>query len=341
VARPVDDAQGLVFVRALSSALVRAPIWLTVAFVTTLLALVVSVPWFGFFQQAMEHRYEPGSLIAVLDETFRFDHRAGREVLEEGTRSGVGVAAVLAMLVGVFSAGGWLQVFLEGAEGQSVRRFFFGGSRYFFRFLRVLFLTLLSLHLIGFCVYGLPWEYVVERWMLGVTDGDLEVLASGLEARRVVQVQDGLYVLAVALVLAWGDYTRTRLALHDTTSAAWAGLCAWATIIAHPVRTLRPLVLLLATEALLLAGVAWLSHGVQRNLGPDSGWGPLVVLIALGQLTLCWRTIVRGARYAATVRVSHQLVRPLARPNPWKKTIGGPGGPRYPVEDGEDFGVSL
>ena len=50
---------------------------------------------------------------------------------------------------------------------------------------------------------------------------------------------------------------------------------------------------------------------------------------------------MRGARYSAALQVSHQLVRPLARPNPWKKTIGGPGGPRYPVDDGEDFGVSL
>ena len=341
MARPVDDAHGLVFVRALTWALARAPVWLTVAFFTTLLALVVSVPWFGFFQGAMEHRYEPGSLIAALDETFRFDHRVERGVLEEGTRSSVGVAAVLAMLAGVFSAGGWLQVFLEGSEGQSVRRFFFGGSRYFFRFLRVLLLTLLSLQLIGFLVYGLPWDFFVERLMLGVHGGELEVLSSEREALRATQAQDGVYLLLVALVFAWGDYTRTRLALHGTSSAVWAGLCAWATIFAHPIRTLRPLVLLILTEAAVLAGAAWLSLGVQRNLGAESGWGPLIVLIALGQLTLCWRTVVRGARYAATVQVSHHLVRPLARPNPWKKTIGGPGGPRYPVEDGEDFGVDL
>ena len=339
--RPVDDAHGLVFVRALSSALARAPIWLTVTFMTTLLALVVAVPWFGFFQEAMEHRYEPGSLVAALDETFRFDHRLARGVLEEGTRSAIGVAAVLAMVMGVFSAGGWLQVFLEGAEGQSVRRFFFGGSRYFFRFLRVLLITLLSLHLIGFVVYGLPWELVVNRLILGAVDGELEVLESGLEARKAIFAQDGLYVALIALLLVWGDYTRTRLAVHGTSSAAWAGLCAWATIFAHPVRTLRPMLLIVATEVLVLTLAAWASHALQRGLGAHSSWWPLIALILLGQLILCWRTIVRGARYAACVQVSHQLVRPLARPNPWKKTIGGPGGPRYPVEDGEDFGASL
>lgn len=339
--RPVDDAYGVVFVRALTGALARAPLWLTASFFTTLLALVVSVPWFEFFQGAMDHRYEPGSLIEALNETFRFDHRREQTVLEEGTRSAIGVAAVLAMLGGVFSAGGWLQVLLEGSEGQSLRRFFFGGSRYFFRFLRVLFLTLLSLHLVGFLVYGLPWEFAVERLWLGIAEGELEELASGLEARRAVFAQDGLYLVLVALVLVWGDYTRTRLALHDTSSAAWAGLCSWLTILAHPVRTLRPLLLLLLVEGLVLALAAWLSHRIQSGLGPESSWWPLFALIALGQAVLCWRTIVRGARYSAALQVSHQLVRPLARPNPWKKTIGGPGGPRYPVDDGEDFGVSL
>jgi hypothetical protein len=338
--RPVDDAYGVVFARALNGALARAPLWLTASFFTTLLALVVSVPWFEFFQGAMDHRYEPGSLIEALDETFRFDHRREQVVLEEGTRSAIGVAAVLAMLAGVFSAGGWLQVFLEGSEGQSLRRFFFGGSRYFFRFLRVLLLTLLSLHLVGFLVYGLPWEFLVSRLMLGIAKGDLEELASGLEARRVVFAQDGLYLALVALVLVWGDYTRTRLALHDTSSAVWAGLCAWMTILSHPVRTLRPLIVLLIVEALVLALAAWLSHWIQDGLGPSSSGWPLFALIALGQAVLCWRTLVRGARYSAALQVSHQLVRPLSRPNPWKKTIGGPGGPRYPVDDGEDFGIS-
>jgi hypothetical protein len=33
-------------------------------------------------------------------------------------------------------------------------------------------------------------------------------------------------------------------------------------------------------------------------------------------------------------------VRPLARPDPWRRSIGGPGGPRYPI-DGDDYGVAL
>jgi hypothetical protein len=339
--RPItDDPGGFVFLHALNAAIGRTPLWITASLLTTLLALVVSLPWFGFFQDAMDHRYEPGSLVAALDETFRFDHRAARAVLNEGTRSTAAMAALIAMLVGVFTAGGWLQVFLERTGGQSLRRFFFGGSRYFFRFFRVLLLTLLTLHLVGFVVYGAPWELLVHDLLLGVEDGNLDELASELSARQVVFVQDGLYVLLVALVLVWGDYTRTRLALHGTSSAVWAGLCTWTTILLHPLRTLRPIALLWATEALVL-GLAWfLSRKLQAALGADPGWVPLLLLVILGQLILFWRTIVRGARYSAAVQISHNLIRPLPRPDPWKQTVGGPGGPRYPIDD-DEYGVAL
>jgi len=335
-----DDPIGFVFLRGLNAAIGRTPLWLTVAVFTSLLALAVSLPWFEFFVDALDHRYEPGSLLGALDETFRFDHRASLEVLSESTRSAVSVVALIAMLVGAFTAGGWLQVFLERTEGQSLRRFFFGGSRYFFRFFRVLLLTLLTLHLVGFVVYGLPWEFVVNELVLGLEDGDLGDLTSELYALRTGYVQDGLYMTLVVLVLVWGDYTRTRMALHDTSSAVWAGLCAWATLLLHPIRTLRPVLLLWISEVIVL-GAAWLvSDRLQAALAADRTWLPLLLLFLLGQLALCWRTIVRGARYFATVQVSHQLVRPLPRPDPWKHTIGGPGGPRYPI-DADEYGVEV
>jgi len=338
---PPAESSSPLCLRALNTAIGRTPLWITASVLTTLMALVVALPWFRWFQDAMDHSYAPGSLLVALDETFRFDHSRTRAVMEESTQSTGAAMAMLAMLVGVFTAGGWLQVLMESTEGHSLRRFFFGGSRYFFRFLRVLVLTILSLSLWTFLVYGRPWDFLVHELWLGITEGELEQLHSELAARRIVFLQDGLYFLGVALLLAWGDYTRTRLALHDTKSALWAGLCTWAVLLVHPLRTLRPLALLWVIEAAIMWAVWQFSMRVESSLGPDSGAAAVLLLILLGQLALFWRTIVRGARYAATTEVSHLVVRPLPRPDPWKKqtTVGGPGGPQYPIGEVDQFGV--
>ena len=50
---------------------------------------------------------------------------------------------------------------------------------------------------------------------------------------------------------------------------------------------------------------------------------------------------IRGAGYYAAIKVSQEIVRPLSRPDPWK-SIGGPGGPQYPVGGGGDeYGVAM
>ena len=205
---PPTDTTGPLCLRALNTAIGRTPLWITASVMTSLLALVVAMPWFSWFQDAMDHRYAPGSLLVGLDETFRHDHSGSRAVLEDSTRSTGAAMALLAMLVGVFTAGGWLQVFLERTEGHSLRRFFFGGSRYFFRFLRVLVVTILSLSLLTFVVYGKPWEFLVDQLWLGLPDGDLEALDSELAAVRIGFLQDGLYFAGVALLLLW----QTRIA---------------------------------------------------------------------------------------------------------------------------------
>jgi hypothetical protein len=325
---------------ALRITLGRAPLWLLTAAFTVLLALVAAAPWLAGMRQLLGQRYAPGALIRGLDEVFRFDTRLSRGALEASTSSSGAALALVAMLAGAFTAGGWLQVFLERTEGHSLRRFFYGGSRYYFRFLRVLLLTLLSLHLAGWLLYGKPWDVLVHGLLYGAPDGELEVLSSESTVRQIGWVQDGLYLALFALILVWGTYTRTRLALHDTSSAVWAGLCSWAMLVVHPVRTLRPMLVLLALESAVLLGVGWLTQRVQAALGPPGYWTPVLALFGLTLLAILWRSIVRGASYHAALSVSARIVRPLARPDPWAESFGGPGGPRYPL-GGDEYGVSL
>jgi hypothetical protein len=189
-------------------------------------------------------------------------------------------------------------------------------------------------------VYGAPWTWLVLGKMFGLEGARLNELESELTAAKLGFVQDGLYTLGFALVLAWGDFTRTRLAVQDTKSALWAGLGSWATVLAHPVRALRPLAVIWLVEVAVLWLAAFLTSRVEATLGADSTRLSVLALFAIGIGALLWRSISRGARYAACVHVTHDIVRPLTRPDPWKQSLGGPGGPRYPI-GGDEYGVAL
>jgi hypothetical protein len=328
-----------VFLRALRVTASRPPIWILGAGLTGLLALVAAAPWFDWFESRLADRYEPGTQIRELSETFRFDHAlAGGEFSAAAGGSGAALA-LLAMLAGAFTAGGWLQVFLERTHGHSVQRFFHGASRFFFRFARVIPLSLLWLHLAGWALYGAPWNWAMGA-LFGAVDGNLEVLTSELSALRITWVQDGLYALAFGLVMTWGTYTRARLALQDTHSAVWAGACTWWTMVRHPVRTLEPQLSLFIVELLVLQGIAMVSKVLQGGLGAPGDWMPVLFLFLLTLLALLARTLIRGAGYHAALQVSVRVVQPLPRPDPWKGAIGGPGGPQYPIGD-DEYGVSL
>lgn len=328
---------------ALRITLGRPPVWLLILSIECLLALPVALAFHGFMTGALDHHYEPGSLFANLDANFRFDQRQEIENLNATTAVIGSVLALFSMLIGCFCAGGWLQVFLERTRGESLRRFFFGGARYFWRFFRLMLLSLATLALIGWVVYGPPWNRLVLHWILGVPESDfgaLETLRSEATLAKLRFTQSALYAGAFGLVLTWGDYTRTRLALHDTSSAVWAGLCAWWTILRHPVKTLRPMLGLFAIELAIVLVLGWLSRSIESDIVRRPEIVGVGILFAAAQFALLWRVILRGARYHAAVQVSREVVRPIARPDPWKESIGGPGGPRYPI-GGDEFSVSM
>jgi hypothetical protein len=340
-APPIDRPRGPVFIAGMLGAFGRTSIWLLAWLATFLLALTASAEWVGFFTNATAHRVAPGELLARLSEVFRFDHGTELAALRARTAEAAAVLGLVAMLFGVFAAGGWLQVFLERTAGHSVRRFLWGGSRYFWRFVRVWLLTLLVLAVVSWIWLGWPWETLVQGLLFGIPDGKLAVLTSERTAVGLGWLQAGGYALTFALTMVWADYTRTRLALLDTRSALFAGLTTLGMLFRHPLRAIRPLGLILALEVLVLFGAGALVRRLSAGLDAGSGWTDVALLFLVGQLALCWRAIIRGARYHATVNVSRDVVPPLARPDPWARRVGGPGGPQYPIDQSDEYGVSL
>jgi hypothetical protein len=336
-------ATRFVALEALRITIGRPPVWLLVLSLELVLALPPALAYHGWMSGTIAHRYEPGSLFGNLDASFRQDKALELQQLDAATSRMGAVLVLFSMLIGCFCAGGWLQVFLERTRGESLRRFFLGGARYFWRFFRLLLLSMCVLALVTWILHGLPWNEVVLHWMFGVPRGDfqaLESLGSEITAERLRFVQSGLHAALFGLVLVWGDYTRTRLALHDTSSALWAGLCTWWTIFRHPVRTLRPMIGLFAIEIAIVLVLGWLARSVEADIVRRPETFGVGILFATAQFALLWRVILRGARYHAAVQVSRDVVMPIARPDPWKASVGGPGGPRYPI-GGDEYSVSI
>ncbi len=333
-----------VTVAALRGALAKPLVWGLVWLAFTLLALLGTLPWLAGLEDAVGDRYERGSLVANLDASFRTDHRELLASLERGAVATGALLGLAAVLLQAFFAGGWLLVFLERAQGAALQRFALGGSRHFFRFLRVAVLTVGWLALFGWVVHGRPWEELVDTRLLGLEEpGDYRALPSEWTATWVEWTRAGLFGLLVALTFTWADYTRTRLALRNGTSVLWAGLATIFTLLAHPLRTLRPMLALFLLEVLVVALGSVLVTVLEGQVSTETTAVDVLLILAVSQGVLAWSVVTRGARYHAALAVCRSLLKPAPPPDPEKETLGGPGGPRYPIDDdGDDeYGVAL
>jgi len=345
------------FLVALRKAAAHPILWIATWAAVTLLALAPALAAFAHMEGALgsgaaDWRVlrETGAQLTsetwTLSETFRHDNRASIATLSTTTSRVLAVLAGVSILLGVFAAGGWLQLAYERVDGRQFRRFCFGGAVYFWRFLRVLLLVALALALVRWVCYGTPWKELVLRGLLDVPKHDwakLETLESELQVARLGWVQDGLAALGFALVLVWGVYTRTRIAQRDGRSALGAGFATGWFIVRHPIQTLRPLLLLFALEVLVVVVAAGM---LVENIDGRGATQPrpehVVALLAVAQVAALWRHLTRGARYIAAARVSQHFVPPHRKKgNPWQ-AIGGPGGPQYPIgEDTDGYHVAL
>ena len=170
----------------------------------------------------------------------------------------------------------------------------------------------------------------------------LETLTSEQTMHRLNWLRDGIAAMGFFGVMMWATLARTRMALNDSSSALWAGFVTFFLMLRHPIKTVRPLLALYLVELLVVTLVAggvtrWLDGELQTN----AEWMTVLLLFAVGQLSLMWREITHGARYFAAVHVCKEFRRRPPQPDPWN-AIGGPGGPQYPVDDGADeYGVAM
>jgi hypothetical protein len=341
----------LLFLRSIRKVAERPPLWLITWSMIALTALPVGVVWNTWFRDAVAHRYQPDvaseagdrfawdDIAYSLTASFTNDHAEGLSNLNKATANLGAVLAFTALLLGVFAAGGWLQVILERTHGHALRRFFLGGARYFWRFLRLLLLSAVLLALWKKLIYGDVWDKYVLGGLFGVPESDwgsLENLDSEWGMRRLEWLRDGCHAAGFALVLAWGTFARTRMALLDGSSVLKAGFLTGFAILFHPIKTLRPLMSIFLVELVLVTLLlGWVTRSLEGVLEASPSQGVVVAMLVVGLVGLMVREILRGARYHASVKVSQEIVRrPAQQPDPWR-AVGGPGGPQYPVGEGE------
>src|SRR5205085_3431848 len=145
--------------------------------------------------------------------------------------------------------------------------FLAGGARFVGRFLRLAVLSILLLALATWLA-RVAWEQLLLRAFLHVPAADfgrLETLASERTAFLARGAHAALTAILVALVFTWGDYTRTRIALFDARSVVWAGLGSAVTLLAHPIRALRPVLALFLCEVAAVTLGGLLVHRVDAH----------------------------------------------------------------------------
>lgn len=330
-----------VFLWALRRAFVRPTAWILSSVGVIGLALIVTLPVFGWVAETTGGSYAPGSQTFSFDSAFRVDHGPELASLLASLATTAGWLALVAVFFGVFTAGGWIGTLLDSSRTSVTRRFFHGGIRYFWRFTRLALVFLLLADIAGRVFLGELWDrLVLEGWM-GWPDGDSEHARSELTVMRLGWLQDGLYALTLAGLWTWATYARVRIALQSQSSVVVGSVRALGTLARHPLQTLRPIALLFVVNlALILALGAIAGPWLQEGLRDEPSLGRVLALGAVTVGTIVLRQVFDGARYAAALAVSERVVRPK-RPDPWKHRIGGPGGPQYPIADEDEFSISM
>ncbi|MHC4261083.1 MAG: hypothetical protein ACYSWX_01050 [Planctomycetota bacterium] len=330
-----------IFLVALKRAAIRPAAWFTGAAGVAAMAALTALPTAEFFQSVVPGAYDVDQQVHSLDAAFRHDQRAGLGALWDSIGSAGGWLAMLAFLFGVYTAGGWLGTLLDGTRSSSVRRYFHGGVRYFWRFLRLAIFFLILLDVAGRVLLGDIWKDVVLEGWAGWPGGDSEFATSELTVRRLTWLQHGLHAAVFALLFVWATYARVRIVLQNQSSVVIASIRTFWLLLRHPIQTLRPLALLFTVDFAVLIGLGlvvglWLQPSLEEH---PSVWR-VNALWVISLFVLLVRELFDGARYAAALAVSERLIRPL-RSDPWKDRVGAPGGPQYPVSDDDEFSISM
>ncbi|MEL6638493.1 MAG: hypothetical protein AAFR05_17185 [Bacteroidota bacterium] len=189
-------------------ALRSVKIWVTHYLFLLLLALLTALPFYQLLQSKL------GRSLAIQDLLPDFDYTVFQDFLNlPGVRSALSminsvnlITLLLFVLLMLFLTGGVLHVYRDRSKGLGLRRFFSGGSYYFWRMLR------LSLYF-GL-VHGLLLGLFVEIFRQ-LTDGGFAAMGSEVGYLELLQVLVPIYLLLASWMFMVQDYAKVILVDRD------------------------------------------------------------------------------------------------------------------------------
>jgi hypothetical protein len=298
-------------------ALSRPRIWLPLTALVILLSLVASYPVQDAAQSSFGHvagfEQDRSLLESGVLPRWMFDDQ-GRERNGMGSPSALAPLMLLASLLGVLFAGGWMEIALHRRKEHGLMAFLGGGGQHFFPFLRLWVVALAGYAFCTWFVYGLPGDWLKEQLFPA---GDPERASSESRARLVDLLYSLLYLWGLLKIEIIIDLARATLVASDRRSAIGAVFRA----LGFWIKRWWACLVLVGGGLLLEAAVLFFAISAYNFLSLPL-WVIALVLPAA-------RVVLRGGRQAG-LALYYQQVSDSVRRRPLKNA----GMITEPIEDG-------
>ncbi|MCP5064664.1 MAG: hypothetical protein GY936_19690 [Ignavibacteriae bacterium] len=196
------------YIKGLASALSTLRMSMLIFFFTLLIGLMITIPFKNTLTYMVGHSMLPSLLLNDFDYTSYEDIiRNLGDVLKPFTQIMFWVGLVY-LIFSIFFAGGILNIFQNEDNKFSIKSFFEGCGKYFFRFLRLSVIVIILNIIITLIVY-IPLGMVISHFAETVeSEASLFYIGVG----GVV-----IYLVLLILSLIISDYTKIKLVTGNTT----------------------------------------------------------------------------------------------------------------------------
>ena len=294
-------------------ALTRPRIWLPLTALLILLSLVASYPVQDAAQSSFGHvagfEQDRGLLESGVMPRWMFDDQ-GRDHSGMGSSSALAPLMLLASLLGVLFAGGWMEIAIHRRKEHGLIAFLGGGGQHFFPFLRLWVIALAGYAFCTWLVFGFPGDWLKEQLFPA---GNPERASSESRVRWVDLLYSLVYLWGLLKIEIITDLARATLVASDRRSAIGAVFRA----VGFWIKRWWACLVLVGGGLLLEAAVLFVAISAYDFLA--------LPLWVVALLLPAARVILRGGRQAG-LALYYQQVSDTVRRRPLKHA--------EPIEDG-------